>query len=81
MVPPIFCEVTDTDGVVHLVSMWHVARVDVLGTEQNRQLEIWIQFGGMIRLDNEQAAWFLEVMDNRFGHVHQRPRPQASDQA
>lgn len=57
--PPPFCQITDIEGATHILRMHKICRVSLAGTEDTPQVEIWVQFGGNIRLSGEQAAHFL----------------------
>jgi hypothetical protein len=58
--PPL-CRVVDAEGVTHLVCLACISRVTYLGTEESPDVEVWVQFGGVLRLSGEQATRFLNI--------------------
>lgn len=72
--PPPYCRVTDTEGATHLVCLPSISRVTLLGTEGSPEVEVWIQFGGVLRLSGEQASRFLAI----YTDVHHEIRPRTT---
>ncbi len=64
---PPYCRVTDTEGQTHLVCLPAINRVTLYGTPEAPDVEIWIAFGGTLRLAGEQAARFLDIFRD-WGH-------------
>jgi hypothetical protein len=56
-----YCRVTCVEGATHLVCLHRVSRVTIMGSDESPQVEVWIHFGGVVRLVDEQAKRFLDI--------------------
>jgi hypothetical protein len=65
---PAFLEVIDTDHAVHLIRLERVSRVTLTGAPSAPEAEVWLMFGGTLRLGPEQTRRLRDQL-HQWGQV------------
>jgi hypothetical protein len=65
---PTFLDITDAEGVRHLLRLECVSRVTFAGSHEALEAEVWLMFGGVLRFSAAEAARLVHHLD-MWGHV------------
>ncbi len=61
---PVFIDITDAEGVRHLLRLERITRVTFVGTPEAQEAEVWLMFGGILRFSAAETTRLVRELDS-----------------